>query len=83
MMLGTDYAYEGLELLVSCDFECLRSWDSNIGKSRGIRLLELNQIPEAVKRLSVFRDKGEFQNLPGVTDRAAKGGQCWTPIRGQ
>lgn len=36
----------------------------------GEALIELNQVPEAIKRFSVFRDKGEFQNLPGLTDRA-------------
>jgi cellulose synthase operon protein C len=33
-------------------------------------LLEAKDYPEAVKRLSLFRDNGQFQNVPGVTDRA-------------
>jgi tetratricopeptide (TPR) repeat protein len=32
--------------------------------------LLLNQPAEAVKRLAAFRDKGGFQNVPGLTDRA-------------
>src|SRR6185437_8983001 len=32
--------------------------------------LALGQPAEAVKRLTMFRDRGEFQNLPGLTDRA-------------
>jgi TolA-binding protein len=32
--------------------------------------LALGEPAEAVKLLSVFRDRGEFQNLPGVTDKA-------------
>jgi TolA-binding protein len=32
--------------------------------------LALGQPAEAVKLLAVFRDRGEFQNLPGVTDKA-------------
>jgi TolA-binding protein len=32
--------------------------------------LALGDAGEAVKLLSVFRDRGEFQNLPGVTDKA-------------
>ena len=32
--------------------------------------LKLGKADEAVKLLALFRDKGEFQNLPGVTDRA-------------
>lgn len=32
--------------------------------------LQMNDPGEAVKRLALFRDKGEFQNLPGLTDRA-------------
>jgi TolA-binding protein len=33
-------------------------------------LLQMGDLPEAVKRLAVFRDQGPFQNLPGLTDRA-------------
>jgi TolA-binding protein len=36
----------------------------------GEALLELNQPQDAAKRLAVFRDKGEFQNIAGLTDRA-------------
>ena len=32
--------------------------------------LQLGKPDEAVKLLALFRDKGEFQNLPGLTDRA-------------
>ncbi len=32
--------------------------------------LQLGKADEAVKLLAQFRDKGEFQNLPGLTDRA-------------
>ncbi|HBI42733.1 MAG TPA: hypothetical protein DDY78_07735 [Planctomycetales bacterium] len=32
--------------------------------------LQLGKADEAIKLLAVFRDKGEFQNLPGLTDRA-------------
>ncbi|HZY90396.1 MAG TPA: tetratricopeptide repeat protein, partial [Gemmataceae bacterium] len=32
--------------------------------------LHLNQPAEAVKRLALFRDRGEYQNVPGLTDRA-------------
>jgi TolA-binding protein len=32
--------------------------------------LALGDAAEAVKVLAVFRDRGEFQNLPGVTDKA-------------
>jgi TolA-binding protein len=54
----------------------------------GEALLELNQPADAAKRLAVFRDKGEFQNIGGLTDRAllrlghalAKAGQ-WEPSR--
>jgi TolA-binding protein len=54
----------------------------------GEALLELNQPQDAAKRLAVFRDKGEFQNIGGLTDRAllrlahalAKAGQ-WEPSR--
>jgi TolA-binding protein len=54
----------------------------------GEAALELNQPDEAIKRLAVFRDRGEFQNIPGVTDRAllrlgyALGkAQQWEPSR--
>ncbi|MCI0455374.1 MAG: tetratricopeptide repeat protein [Gemmataceae bacterium] len=33
-------------------------------------LMQAKDWPEAIKRLSAFRDRPEFQNLPGVTDRA-------------
>jgi TolA-binding protein len=33
-------------------------------------LLQMEDWNEAVKRLSIFRDQGPFQNVPGVTDRA-------------
>jgi TolA-binding protein len=33
-------------------------------------LFEAGQHAEAIKRLAPFRDKGEWQNLPGLTDRA-------------
>jgi TolA-binding protein len=33
-------------------------------------LIQNQQIPEAIKRLSLFRDQGPLQNLPGLTDRA-------------
>jgi TolA-binding protein len=33
-------------------------------------LLQAKDWSEAIKRLSLFRDNGQFQNLPGVTDRA-------------
>ncbi len=32
--------------------------------------IRLGKTEEAVKLLALFRDKGEFQNLPGLTDRA-------------
>ncbi len=32
--------------------------------------LQLGKADEAIKLLALFRDKGEFQNLPGLTDRA-------------
>jgi len=32
--------------------------------------LHMNQPAEAAKRLALFRDRGEYQNLPGLTDRA-------------
>jgi TolA-binding protein len=32
--------------------------------------LHMNQPAEAVKRLVLFRDRGEYQNVPGLTDRA-------------
>jgi cellulose synthase operon protein C len=32
--------------------------------------MQLSEYAEAVKHLSLFRDKPEFQNLPGLTDRA-------------
>jgi cellulose synthase operon protein C len=33
-------------------------------------LFATHDYAEAAKRLALFRDKGEFQNLPGLTDRA-------------
>jgi len=33
-------------------------------------LLAKNETAKAIEKLVLFRDKGEFQNLPGVTDRA-------------
>ena len=33
-------------------------------------LLEMNDFAKAAQRLIVFRDKGEFQNIPGLSDRA-------------
>jgi TolA-binding protein len=33
-------------------------------------LLQAKDHAEAVKRLSIFRDNGQFHNVPGVTDRA-------------
>src|SRR5262249_55630244 len=33
-------------------------------------LLQLRQWAEAAERLKAFRDRPEFQNLPGLTDRA-------------
>jgi TolA-binding protein len=33
-------------------------------------LYAAKEYAEAVKRLALFRDRGEFQNLPGLTDRA-------------
>ncbi len=33
-------------------------------------LLHAKEYGEAIKRLALFRDNGQFQNVPGVTDRA-------------
>jgi TolA-binding protein len=33
-------------------------------------LMQAKDWSEAIKRLSIFRDNGQFQNLPGVSDRA-------------
>ncbi len=33
-------------------------------------LMQTGDWAEAIKRLSLFRDQGQFQNVPGVTDRA-------------
>ena len=33
-------------------------------------LIKENQYPEAIKRLTIFRDQGAWQNVPGLTDRA-------------
>jgi TolA-binding protein len=32
--------------------------------------LQMGDLPDAVRRLAVFRDKQPYQNLPGLTDRA-------------
>jgi cellulose synthase operon protein C len=36
----------------------------------GETLLAEQQFPEAVKRLAIFRDNGQFQNIAGLSDRA-------------
>jgi TolA-binding protein len=36
----------------------------------GEAYLRMNDLGEAVKRLALFRDRAELQNLPGLTDRA-------------
>jgi tetratricopeptide (TPR) repeat protein len=36
----------------------------------GEAFLQNQQYPEAIKRLALFRDNGEFNNLPGLSDRA-------------
>ncbi|HJT78055.1 MAG TPA: tetratricopeptide repeat protein [Gemmataceae bacterium] len=36
----------------------------------GEALLAAGDCAEAIKHLAVFRDRGEFQNIPGLTDRA-------------
>ncbi len=36
----------------------------------GEALLLQNDLPEAVKKFAVFRDNGQYQNVPGLTDRA-------------
>ncbi len=44
--------------------------------------IALGDHAEAVKLLAVFRDKGEFQNLPGVTDKALlRLGSCPGPAQ--
>jgi tetratricopeptide (TPR) repeat protein len=51
-------------------------------------LIDMSDFPKAATRLAVFRDKGEFQNIPNLTDRAllrlgfalGKAGQ-WEPSR--
>jgi tetratricopeptide (TPR) repeat protein len=51
-------------------------------------LIDLGDFAKAATRLAVFRDKGEFQNIPGLSDRAmlrlgyalGKAGQ-WEPSR--
>jgi tetratricopeptide (TPR) repeat protein len=36
----------------------------------GEALIANQQYPEAIKRLSIFRDQGQWQNVPGLSDRA-------------
>jgi cellulose synthase operon protein C len=36
----------------------------------GEALIQNQQYPEAIKRLSIFRDQGQWQNVPGLSDRA-------------
>jgi len=36
----------------------------------GEALIDMGDFPQATVRLSLFRDQGPFQNVPGVTDRA-------------
>jgi TolA-binding protein len=45
-------------------------WAAQAYYRAGECLLAQGQGAEAVKHLSLFRDRGEFQNLPGLTDRA-------------